>query len=302
VHLGGGRWYDPALGRPLQPNPAGAPPTVPQALNRYAATPLGQPGVAQAASGNTTPFAHFLSMSAWLGAGGNASLEVAGRHVVVDRVLSSLTVQGRRPALREALSGISYDTNLVSISGGRWGAFAVNNSSRIPIIGSRVQNKLLDWLGTYDATTRGEDVIKELGNGRYFFQKQNVTIDVAKFEVTQHQRPILLGEARLARTLSSMGLTFALDTGMELIGAATGTGRWGNPYWTTRQKTEQAFYVVGSDAALAGTLAFYAVTWEIAIPTAFLWAVFADDFFAWLPPTSSSYIGHRNLHPIASNH
>ncbi len=33
VHLGGGRWYDPALGRPLQPNPAGGPPTVPQALN-----------------------------------------------------------------------------------------------------------------------------------------------------------------------------------------------------------------------------------------------------------------------------
>ncbi len=30
VHLGGGRWYDPALGRPLQPNPAGGPPTVPQ--------------------------------------------------------------------------------------------------------------------------------------------------------------------------------------------------------------------------------------------------------------------------------
>jgi hypothetical protein len=35
------------LGRPLQPNPAGGPPTVPQALNRYAATPLGQPGVAE---------------------------------------------------------------------------------------------------------------------------------------------------------------------------------------------------------------------------------------------------------------
>lgn len=50
VHLGGGRWYDPALGRPLQPNPAGGPPTIPQALNRYAATPLGQPGVAQAAA------------------------------------------------------------------------------------------------------------------------------------------------------------------------------------------------------------------------------------------------------------
>ncbi len=49
VHLGGGRWYDPALGRPLQPNSAGGPPTVPQALNRYAATPMGQPGVYAAA-------------------------------------------------------------------------------------------------------------------------------------------------------------------------------------------------------------------------------------------------------------
>jgi hypothetical protein len=47
VYLGDGRYYDPALGRPLQPNPAGGPPAVPQALNRYAATPLGQPGVAE---------------------------------------------------------------------------------------------------------------------------------------------------------------------------------------------------------------------------------------------------------------
>jgi hypothetical protein len=47
VYLGEGRFYDPVLGRPLQPNPAGGPPTVPQALNRYAATPLGQPGVAE---------------------------------------------------------------------------------------------------------------------------------------------------------------------------------------------------------------------------------------------------------------
>jgi hypothetical protein len=53
VHLGGGRFYDPALGRPLQPNPIGGPPTAPQALNRYAATPVGQPGVGEAAqSGN----------------------------------------------------------------------------------------------------------------------------------------------------------------------------------------------------------------------------------------------------------
>ena len=44
VYLGEGRFYDPVLGRPLQPNPAGGPPAVPQALNRYAVTSLGQPG------------------------------------------------------------------------------------------------------------------------------------------------------------------------------------------------------------------------------------------------------------------
>ena len=56
VHLGNGRYYDPALGRPLQSNPAGAPPTVPQALNRYAATALGQPGVFQATQSTWNPF------------------------------------------------------------------------------------------------------------------------------------------------------------------------------------------------------------------------------------------------------
>ncbi|MBK8432630.1 MAG: hypothetical protein IPL28_15640 [Chloroflexi bacterium] len=46
-----GRFYAPALGRPLQPHSAAAPPTIPQALNRYAATPVGQPGVYAAHSG-----------------------------------------------------------------------------------------------------------------------------------------------------------------------------------------------------------------------------------------------------------
>jgi RHS repeat-associated protein len=67
VHLGGGRWYDPGLGRPLQPDPVGGPPVVPQALNRYAATSVGQPGVGQTASSNAfnwTPHAISL-MKNW---------------------------------------------------------------------------------------------------------------------------------------------------------------------------------------------------------------------------------------------
>jgi hypothetical protein len=34
VHLGNGRWYAPALGRPLQPSSFGGVPTAPQSLNR----------------------------------------------------------------------------------------------------------------------------------------------------------------------------------------------------------------------------------------------------------------------------
>ena len=52
VHLGGGRYYDPSLGRPLQPNSAGGLPGVPQSLNRYAASSLGQPGVGSGEAGN----------------------------------------------------------------------------------------------------------------------------------------------------------------------------------------------------------------------------------------------------------
>jgi hypothetical protein len=56
VHLGDGRWYDLALGRPLQPNPFGGVPTVPQSLNRFAATPLGQPGVREGVASTWNPF------------------------------------------------------------------------------------------------------------------------------------------------------------------------------------------------------------------------------------------------------
>jgi hypothetical protein len=57
VYLGDGRWYDPALGRPLQPNPISGPLAIPQSLNRYAATPLGQPGVMEAAASEANLFA-----------------------------------------------------------------------------------------------------------------------------------------------------------------------------------------------------------------------------------------------------
>ncbi len=85
VHLGGGRYYDPALGRPLQPNPMGGPPTLPQALNRYTATPLGQPGVYEAVNtnNNLTSFA-LASGSNAISAGSGMFLSAYANHLPGD--------------------------------------------------------------------------------------------------------------------------------------------------------------------------------------------------------------------------
>jgi hypothetical protein len=48
VYLGGGQFYDPTLGRALQPDPVGGPLIVPQSLNRYGVSTLGPVGVAEA--------------------------------------------------------------------------------------------------------------------------------------------------------------------------------------------------------------------------------------------------------------
>jgi hypothetical protein len=88
VHLGGGRYYDPAIGRPLQPNTAGALPTMPQALNRYTAAAAGQPGVLQAAASDPFNWApHFVNLVE------NTAVESARNHSVV----TSRIYEGVRP-------------------------------------------------------------------------------------------------------------------------------------------------------------------------------------------------------------
>ncbi|MFQ5580757.1 MAG: hypothetical protein ACE5FZ_09095 [Nitrospiria bacterium] len=72
VYLGQGRYYDPALGRPLQPSSVEGVPIVPQSLNRYAATPLGQPGVVVNVPG-------FANLSLATGFVKNVAFETLGR-------------------------------------------------------------------------------------------------------------------------------------------------------------------------------------------------------------------------------
>jgi hypothetical protein len=63
VYHGAGRYYDPQLGLRLQPSPAGGPPTLPQALNRYAVSP------AQSVVGQAAQHIDRLTVTAWKGLG-----------------------------------------------------------------------------------------------------------------------------------------------------------------------------------------------------------------------------------------
>jgi hypothetical protein len=85
VYLGNGRYYDPTLGRPLQPNTAGVPPTMPQALNRYTAAAAGQPGVLQAASDNVFN---------WIPSGASFSYGLATRLAGEVHYISGYTYSG----------------------------------------------------------------------------------------------------------------------------------------------------------------------------------------------------------------
>lgn len=117
--------------------------------------------------------------------------------------------------------------------------------------------------------------------------------------MVRYEPGLLLGKSKLASALASMGLTFLIDVGFEGYGAITSTGRWGNPYWTIRQKRAQAFLVIGSDVALAGILALTGVAWYIAVPVALAWAIFSEEYvFTQIPGTSQFYKEHYNLMPL----
>jgi hypothetical protein len=291
IHLGNGRWYDPSLGRPLQPNPVGGPPTLPQALNRYAATPLGQPGVAEGASSNGIDL---LSPIAWTGLTANVGLEVAGRTVAVQT--GRLVLQGTAPALEKTLGGKGLPFAITSkfTKGGLLGDFAVGLAG---LFSTRLQHKLADKLFIFEARTLGNaGWIESLGSGRFSFGEFGTTIDTIGLQVT-YQRGLLLGEAKGLAYVLSLGATFLIDTSFELYGATTGTGRWANPYWTTQQKVRQAGLVIFSDLAFTGGLLLLTSNPYVVIPVAFLWAIGAEPvIFQNIFP--ELYQENRNLRPL----
>jgi hypothetical protein len=282
------------LGRPLQPDPIGGPPTLPQALNRYAATPWGPPGVAEGVDHIAVP------LSAWLGMAGNATLEILGRtvflkqpHLALQR--SALVVKKGLAGL--AAKGVPFEVTVAGTQGGGWGELALDLSGRIPFIGARVQGELAERLVILEAATTWP-VMRRTGERLLFEGIGEFSPTSVGLRTTRYQAGLLLRQSRLASAAASMGLTFVIDVGVETYGAATGSGRWGNPYWTTGQKVRQAGLVIFSDVALAGGLVLAGAAWYVTIPVAFFWAVFSDPVFAHVPFTSQLYEKNRNLRPL----
>jgi hypothetical protein len=282
------------LGRRLQPDPIGGPPTLPQALNRYSATPWGPPGVGEGADSIA------VSPSAWLGMAGNATLEILGRTVFLKQ--PHLALQGSALAVKKGLAGLAakgvpFEITVAGTQGGGWGELALALSGRIPFIGERVQGELAERLVILEAATTWP-VMRRTGDRLLFEGSGEFNPTSVGLRTTRYQAGLLLRQSKLASAAASMGLIFVIDVGVETYGAATGTGRWGNPYWTATQKTQQAILVIGSDVLLAGGLVFAGATWYVTIPIAFLWAIVSDPVFAQLPGASQFYEENRNLHPL----
>ena len=143
VHMGGGRWFDPAIGRALQPNPTGGAPAAPQTMSRYAATPMGQPGV-YAATGSRAGFsvdwagAPLSTASNAAGAGATLVAEWGGGPFAVDlldrlEALAWISVRVNSPQsglrttlkrlIQEESAGFSVARRLVTGRMSRWSGF-----------------------------------------------------------------------------------------------------------------------------------------------------------------------------------
>jgi hypothetical protein len=256
----------------LQPNPACVPPTVPQALNRYAATPLGQPGVAEAveSSGNI-----LADLTAWTGLAADIGLEIYSQRVVAES--GQLVLEGSLSAIGKSL-GLSQ------------GKFALGSLE--------IDRVVLGGVPVARATLRDVGKVIYRGEGQFSLSRSGQVIEVNGIKKVTFRQGLWLSEARALRTVTSVGLAAVLDVGFELYEFGTHTGQWGNPYLTTTQKGFQAGLVISSDLLLAGTLAFYGVAWQVAIPVTLVWAFIADSVFSNIPGASRFYEEERNLQPL----
>ncbi|MEW5956939.1 MAG: hypothetical protein AB1801_04390 [Chloroflexota bacterium] len=246
VHLGGGRWYDPALGRPLQPNPIGGPPAVPQALNRYAATSLGPPGVAEAQMGYQPGV-----VEKGLFKTGLTYLANQGRQALVTQLTTSrptgwvnLTVRGLRGTFPASLSGLSLVETYEGMTLGEGLAclFGCGDAGlRLRLFGTAVRDTIRRGLGLQP--------VWETRAGRVFRPEVDDLTQVEVLAAHAEKRAILSGTSGFLLKHGiglgwAVGLNFAVQYGFDM----------GNPYLTEPQR-----WTRGGVAVLGGGIFGYAL-------------------------------------------
>ena len=230
VYQGGGRWYDPALGRPLQPNAAGAPPTVPQALNRYAATPLGQPGVFQATiSSQWYDALELLGCCQSFDIAVDTAALVVGQQIGLEAYLSSRTAQ-----LIHSGGGLPHFARNNNAQGGvriKEGVYSLTS----PHSDARVNNNRMRWLQ------------RRLGDGSLAFSEPGRLNRLMNYEVTPVARRLgfAVEEFKVGEALDGGAVGFFFDAGWQIA------QDWGNPYLNPWQKVGRGI-VAGSVGLVAG--------------------------------------------------
>jgi hypothetical protein len=291
VYLGDGRWYDPALGLPLQPNPIGGPPALPQALNRYAATPWGPPGVAEGALSSLPPV---------VGAFGRqlpgAALSVQG----IPQLAQLLT----RPIMKT----VPIDTGIIEIVGprasvrfleaGGFETLAVQPASgllRGPL--SRI------FKGLQIQTLRGRmGIAGALAANPAFAEGESISLgrDVTARLVardigyTVDDLATQAAARRLANTLG-VGVAGILSAGFQYA------GDYGNPYLTGRQKVNRALVSggVGTSAALTGAVVGFYFGGPVGFGVGLILGFVGDLWLAPLIFEARGDVPQRNLSPLS---
>ena len=254
VHLGGGRWYDPALGRPLQPNPAGGPPTVPQALNRYAATPLGQPGVAQA---NDNSFS-LTNASLVAGFAKTLAFETIARSTAGAfgrDLINSVRYAGRATiAFQASATSLNANRAAIEAAGGVFEG-SIENTRRLVAGRTRLSNRIfrtdlfrfettLDEAGALTARLRSTGSLVQDARGGW----QAVT--------SLDSLEVVYGYKRTARYAILSDLTVGLTTDFLLASAFQYAEDLQNPYFRPDQRFARAS-VAGIGGAFSGAVGVY---------------------------------------------
>jgi YD repeat-containing protein len=280
VHLGNGRWFDPALGRPLQPNPVGGVPMVPQSLNRYSATSLGQPGVAEAAVQSTfgTRLLQAAGNSLVVNSINEAASLYANHYVYLYAHINRVDIQGKYPRL------FGRTTNSLG-----------EVQSRIPVKPLGNGRFALPWQKE-PINLREFDTLKRRGkNLRIYFSASDnafkrllrssgeatpgLLLDLALAGpelLAPWQNPYFNTEQRFVQNVATLGG----------VAAGTGVGAWVGSAATTAGLGGPATFAV---VTVSGVVVF--ATWEGIIKPAVSWT-----FTSFGRP--DPYQEYRNLKPL----